>query len=319
MPLICYHASHEQFAPSHLLRLVTLAEAAGFDGVHSSDHFHPWSERQGHSGFTFSWIAAALQATNIPFSMICTPGQRYHPAVTAQAIATLCEMFPGRVGFEMGSGEALNEIITGDDWPEKAQRNERLLQSVQVIRQLLQGREVNAHDLVKVSNAKLYTLPTVQPLLLCAAMSARTAAWAGSWADGLLTTVEKDFDKTKEKVDAFRQNGGGEKPIYLQLGCSYGRVRKQAQEGLFDQWRSNILPREKLESFRAVKDFDNAATAVTMQEVLEAIPVYTDMEALWEKIHSLEALQPERIVIHNINRQQEQFIEDFQHTLVFRS
>src|SRR5688572_26360512 len=123
---IFYHASHEQFPPSELLQLAKMAELAGFDGVHSSDHFHPWSERQGQSGFSFSWIAAAMQATHLPFSMVCAPGQRYHPAIVAQAIATLAEMFPGRFSVELGSGEALNESITGDVWPQKEERNARL-------------------------------------------------------------------------------------------------------------------------------------------------------------------------------------------------
>src|SRR3982750_2350016 len=157
MAQICYHASHEQFSPSHLLQLVQEAERAGFDGIHSSDHFHPWSVRQGQSGFAFSWVAAALQATTLPFSMICIPGQRYHPAIAAQAIATLTEMFPGRISFEMGSGEAINEIITGDPWPPKELRNERLEQSVQIIRSLLRGEEVTFNGHVKVNHARLYT------------------------------------------------------------------------------------------------------------------------------------------------------------------
>lgn len=74
IPEIYYHASHEQFAPLELLQWAKLAEKAGFEGVHSSDHFHPWSERQGQSGFSFSWIAAAMQATKIPFSLVCAPG-----------------------------------------------------------------------------------------------------------------------------------------------------------------------------------------------------------------------------------------------------
>src|SRR5688500_14952285 len=143
MALICYHASHEQFAPSHLLKLVVAAEAAGFDGIHSSDHFHPWGRAQGQSGFTFSWIGAALQATSLHFSMVCAPGQRYHPAIVAQAIATLAEMFPGRINFELGSGEAMNEAITGEEWPDKQTRNERLLQSVTIIRRLLKGEKVS--------------------------------------------------------------------------------------------------------------------------------------------------------------------------------
>ena len=163
IPEIFYHASHEQFAPSELLQWAKLAEKAGFEGVHSSDHFHPWSERQGQSGFSFSWIAAALQATKIPFSMVCAPGQRYHPAIVAQAISTLCELFPGRINFELGSGEALNEIITGEKWPSKEIRNQRLMECVDIIRRLLAGEEVNHDGLVKVKAARLFTLPKKLP------------------------------------------------------------------------------------------------------------------------------------------------------------
>src|SRR5687768_10449511 len=92
-----YHASHEQFAPSELLSCVQLAEQAGFDVAMCSDHFTPWSERQGQSGFAWSWLGAALQATRLSFGMVCAPGQRYHPAIIAQAAATLGEMFPGRI------------------------------------------------------------------------------------------------------------------------------------------------------------------------------------------------------------------------------
>src|SRR5687768_1180174 len=143
MAIVCYHASHEQFSPSELLQYTLMAEQAGFEGIHSSDHFHPWSVRQGQSGFTFSWIAAAMQVTMLPFSMVCAPGQRYHPAIVAQAIATLCELFPGRINFELGSGEALNEVITGEEWPDKKTRNDRLLECVEIIRRLLAGEEVH--------------------------------------------------------------------------------------------------------------------------------------------------------------------------------
>ena len=173
---IAYHASHEQFAPSSLLKYVKLAEQAGFDAIHSSDHFHPWSVRQGQSGFTFSWIAAALQATNLPFSMVCAPGQRYHPAIVAQALATLGEMFPGRINVELGSGEALNETITAEPWPEKKLRNQRLLECADIIRRLLKGEEVSHYGLVKIKEARLYTLPQKLPKLFCAALSEETAA-----------------------------------------------------------------------------------------------------------------------------------------------
>src|SRR5687768_2046557 len=109
-----YHASHEQFAPSLLLQWSQLAEEMGFEAIMCSDHFHPWSERQGQSGFSFAWLGAAMQATSLSFGSVCAPGQRYHPAIVAQATATLAEMFPQRYWVALGSGQLLNEHITGE-------------------------------------------------------------------------------------------------------------------------------------------------------------------------------------------------------------
>src|SRR5687768_6661947 len=143
MARIGFHASHEQHRPSDLLDDVVRAEAAGFELLSCSDHFTPWSERQGESGFAWSWLGAAMHATAVPFRIVNAPGQRYHPAIVAQALATLLELFPGRLVVALGSGEASNEHITGERWPEKPVRNERLLECVHVIRQLLQGEEVS--------------------------------------------------------------------------------------------------------------------------------------------------------------------------------
>lgn len=123
MCLISYHVSHEQFGPVELLGYVQQAEAAGFTAIHSSDHFHPWSKRQGESGFALSWLPVAMQVCKLPFSMVCAPGQRLHPAIVAQAFATISLMFPDRLIVELGSSEALNESVTGEEWPEKAIRN----------------------------------------------------------------------------------------------------------------------------------------------------------------------------------------------------
>ena len=97
MAAIGIHASHEQIAPSALLAAMREAEAAGFERAWSSDHFSPWSERQGESGFAWSWLGAAMQATALPYGVVNAPGQRYHPAIVAQAAATLAELFPGRL------------------------------------------------------------------------------------------------------------------------------------------------------------------------------------------------------------------------------
>src|ERR687895_1730592 len=136
MPVVGLHCSHEQIPPSRLLEDARHAEAAGFGAVMSSDHFSPWSERQGESGFAWSWLGAALQATSLPFGVVNAPGQRYHPAIIAQAAATLVEMFPGRLWVALGSGEAANEHITGGGRPAKPVRERRLRECVDVMRAL---------------------------------------------------------------------------------------------------------------------------------------------------------------------------------------
>src|SRR4029453_6371411 len=136
MPAFGFHASHEQVHPRELLAAVQRAEEAGFDAAMCSDHFAPWSERQGHSGFAWSWLGAALQATSLPFGVVNAPGDRYHPAIIAQAAATLAELFPDRFWVALGTVQAMNEHVTANRWPPKPERNARLKECVEVIRAL---------------------------------------------------------------------------------------------------------------------------------------------------------------------------------------
>lgn len=208
MVRIGYHASHEQFKPSELLKYVQMAEQAGFTLALSSDHFHPWNERQGQSGFAWSWLGAAMCATpSLSYRVVCAPGQRYHPAIIAQAAATLAEMFPNRFWITVGSGQALNESITGDKWPCKADRNARLKECVDVMRSLWAGETVTHRGLVCVEEATLYSRPDVAPVIIGAAITPETAEWLGGWADGLITT-SRPPEQLKKVVDAFRRGGG---------------------------------------------------------------------------------------------------------------
>jgi coenzyme F420-dependent glucose-6-phosphate dehydrogenase len=307
---IAYHASQEQFAPSQLLKFVELAEQAGFTAIHSSDHFHPWSLRQAQSGFTFSWIAAAMHATQLPFSMVCAPGQRYHPAIVAQALATLAEMFPGRIDVELGSGEALNEMITGDPWLDKDSRNKRLLECAQIIRRLLNGEEVSFSGLIKVKEAKLYTLPRQLPKLFCAALSAETAAWAGKWADGLLTTSGSKKDMLKKK-EAFENNGGHGKPLLLQLSFSYAHTKKEAEEEAYHQWRTNACSTDELADLYKPEHFDERLKNVSIKDVAEKTNIITSISELAEHINVCRDVGAQRVVLHNVSRKQEIFITDF--------
>ena len=205
-----YHASHEQFSPRDLLHYVTLAEAAGFDGAFSSDHLNPWSPSQGQSGFAWSWLGAALAITNrMSFGVITVPGGwRYHPVVLAQAIATLGQMFPGRLPWvALGSGQALNEHVVTEHWPEKPERHMRLGEGAAIITSLLQGETVNHDAALTARDAKIWSRPDAPTRLVGAATSEATAYWLGGWAQGLLT-VGTDPARLGAIIKAFRSGGG---------------------------------------------------------------------------------------------------------------
>jgi len=307
---IGYHASHEQFSPSALIELVKQAEEAGFTCINSSDHFHPWSERQGESGFTFAWLGAALQATNLPFGSVCAPGQRYHPAIVAQAIATLGEMFPGRYTVSLGSGEAVNESITGTPWPEKSVRNQRLKSCVEVIRQLLAGQVVTHHGLIHVENARLYTLPSVTPLLFGAAVSSETAGWMGNWVDGLIT-VSQPVEKLAEVIKAFRDGGGIGKPIYLKVQLSYAATEDEALYGAYDQWRTNVLPSNLLSDLHKMDHFSSAANFIKPDDLRSMVNISADPARHIDWIQEYQSLGFDRIFLHNVNLGQQFFIQEF--------
>ena len=308
--MIGYHASHEQFAPSELLRLASLAEKAGFSAINCSDHFHPWSKNQGHSGFSFAWLGAAMVNSSLSFGVVCAPGQRYHPAIVAQAAATLAEMFPQRFWISLGSGEALNERITAQKWPEKNERNQRLFECVQIMKRLFKGETVTHHGLVHVEHAKLYTLPDQAPLMLGAAVTKETAEWMGSWADGLIT-VHRPFEELKKVVDAFRKNGGAGKPVYLKVQLSYGSSEDEALKGAHEQWRTNIFSGSVLGDLWQVEQFDALGEMVQPQEMHKMVRISANLQKHIDWIRQDMELGFDRIILHNVNRYQEQFINVF--------
>ena len=310
MATIGFHSSHEQFRPSELLQYVQQAEAAGFQAAMCSDHFYPWSERQGQSGFAWSWLGAALQATKLPFGLVNAPGQRYNPAIIAQAAATLAEMFPDRLWVAMGSGQALNEHITGTRWPSKAERNARLQEAVTVIRALWAGKTVTHDGMFQIVDAKLYTRPATPPKIIGAAITPATAEWVGSWADGLIT-VAQQRETMQEVVTRFRAGGGANKPMYLQAQHSYAATEQAARDGAYDQWRTNIFPSMVLSELKQPQQFDAAAQFVRQDDLDSSIRISADLERHIAWLQSDLDLGFEHIYVHNVNREQQRFIEAF--------
>ncbi|XXX79450.1 TIGR03885 family FMN-dependent LLM class oxidoreductase [Sorangium sp. So ce134] len=307
---IGYHASHEQIAPSTLLRHVRHAEQAGFAAAMCSDHFHPWSEHQGESGFAWAWLGAALEATSLSFGTVCAPGYRYHPAVIAQAAATLAEMYPGRFWLSIGSGEALNEHITGERWPDHAERTARLEECAEILRALWRGEAVTHRGRVVVEGAKLYTRPAAPPLLLGAAISAATAARVGRWADGLIT-VSQGKEQLREVVRRFREGGGEGKPMVLQAKIAYDADEGAALREAHAQWRTNVLPPRLLASLTAPEHFDAAASFVRPEDVAAQVRVSSDTarHAAW--LREDAELGFDTIYVHNVTLNQQAFIDAF--------
>jgi probable non-F420 flavinoid oxidoreductase len=310
MPLIGYHASHEQFHPADLLRFVQRADRAGFGAAMCSDHFQPWSERQGESGFAWSWLGAAMATTSLSFGTVNAPGQRYHPAIVAQAAATLEALFPGRFWVALGSGEALNECITGDPWPDKDERNARLRECVDVMRSLLAGETVTHRGRVVVDEARLYTRPESPPPLIAAALSPETAAWAAPWADGLIT-VAAPPDQLRDIVEAFRGSGGRDKPMFLQVGLSFAASDEEALEAAHHEWRTNVLPGDLLADLPTPAAFDAAAARVTPDDVARQMRVSADPRRHADWLAADLELGFERVYLHNVHRDQERFIDAF--------
>ena len=311
MTLIGYHASHEQFAPDRLLSYIVAAEEAGFKAAKSSDHFHPWSQRQGQSGFAWTWLGAAMQATHLPFGMISAPGYRYHPAVLAQAAATAALMFPDRFWLALGSGEAINEAMTGAPWPEKAERNAKLEECATIIRALLQGETVTHRGRVTVIEAKLYSRAPRPVPLYGAAVTEATARLLGSWADGLLTTAGSDVERVRRVIEAFRQGGGEGKPVVLQAALSWAATDQKAVEEALHQWSACVIGGEVAWDLRRPADFDLVSSTVREEDLRRLLPVSASPGVHRDWIGRLLELGPAELHLHQVGRNQLDFIEEF--------
>jgi probable non-F420 flavinoid oxidoreductase len=309
--ILGFHASHEQVHPRRLRDDAVAAEAAGFDAVMCSDHLAPWTRHQGHSGFTWSWLGAALQATeHVPMGSFHAPGQRYHPVISAHAIGTVAAMFPGRLPWvALGSGEALNEHVTGDAWPTKPLRMQRLAECVDIMRALWRGAEVTHDGLVTVHEARLWSLPEEPPALFGGAMSASTAGWAAGWADGLLT-VNQPIDTLRGVLAAYR-DAGGRGPAALQVHLSVAPTDDEALRIAVEQWRGNCLPTLLAWDLTQPEQFEAATAHLPPEEVARNVLVSgsTDRHVQW--LGEYLDLGFDALYLHNVGPDNSEFIERF--------
>lgn len=313
---IGYHASHEQFPPSELLRLTERAEELGFEAVLSSDHLAPWSRDRSEGGFAYAWLGAVAVRTRLRLGVVTAPGYRYHPAVVAQAVATVAELAPGRLTPALGSGQALNEHVTGEPWPDKPERNERLAECATVIRALLAGEQVDHDGRVPVRDAELFTLPPEMLPLFGAALTPESAAHVGRWADGLIT-VAGPRRQLEEVIGAFR-SAAGDRPVHIQLHLSWAETDEQARAAAADNWRANALPPEKNEDLRTPADLDRATEGIDAADLEESVLMSADPGVHADRLAELADLGVERTYLHHVGRDQAAFLESYAERVLSR-
>ena len=279
---IGYFLSCEEFGPADLLVQARAAEEAGFHGLWISDHFHPWNDEQGESPFVWSMIGALSQVTSrmsVTTGVTC-PTVRIHPAVLAQATATSAAMLPGRFRFGVGSGEALNEQILGDDWPEADVRLEMLEEAIEVIRKLWTG-EVVSHDgeHYRVRHARLYTRPSHPPPILVSGFGPKSVDLAARVGDGYCIT-----GPDSELISRFRSNGGEGKPVHAGTKVCYGPDEAEARRTVYRIWPNEALPGELAQILPTPEHFEQATSLVTEEMIGESVPCGPNLERHIEMI-----------------------------------
>ncbi|OBF53616.1 LLM class F420-dependent oxidoreductase [Mycobacterium sp. 852002-50816_SCH5313054-b] len=263
-----YFLSCEQFGPKELVDQAKRAEAAGFDALWISDHFHPWNDEQGQSPFVWGVIGALSEATALPVSTAVTcPTVRTHPAIIAHASATAAVQLDGRFVLGVGSGEALNEHILGDSWPSVAVRQEMLQEAVDVIRLLHRGDEVSHRgNHYEVQEARIYTRPEQPVPIYVSGFGPQGAELAGRIGDGYVLAMPDG-----ELVKTFRDSGGGDKPVQAGTKVSWDEDPEAALKVAHRLWANEGLPGQTAQILPRPKDFAALMSLVPPEKVAESV------------------------------------------------
>lgn len=305
MVQIGYALSSEEHTPLDLIRNAQRAEAAGFTYSLISDHFHPWVDAQGHSPFVWSVIGGIATSTahlGLGTGVTC-PTVRTHPAIIAQAAATSAAMMPGRFFLGVGSGEALNEHITGERWPETEIRLEMLEEAIAIMRLLWQGGNQSHHGkYYTVENARLYTLPEQPVQIMIGASGPKAAELAGRLGDGLIST-----SPDKEIVQAFK-GAGGKGPIYGQLTVCWAESDEQAIKTAHEIWPNSAIPGELGQELPTPAHFEQAAQMVKPEDIAKQVTHGPDARGYLEKIDEYVAAGFDQVYLHQIGPDQDGFI-----------
>ncbi|MDQ1583159.1 MAG: coenzyme F420-dependent glucose-6-phosphate dehydrogenase [Microbacteriaceae bacterium] len=316
-----FAAMLEQFAPMEAVELSAFAEQHGFSGVMAADHFQPWVPAQGQSSFVWNVLTAVGERTRGDLGPgVTAPTFRWHPAMVAQASATLAAMYPGRHWLGLGSGEALNEHIIGGYWPEAPERINRMFEAIEIISKLfsasIAGKDVkHAGQFYKLETTRLWTMPEVAPEILVATSGPVTAKRAGKFADGLITVgapLEKISSLFAKFDDGAREAGKDPSamPKVLQLHLSWAPTYEEALRNALVEWPNGGMKFPKGD-IRSPFEMEQMARLVRPEDFEGRLVISEDPDVHRAYIQQFVDLGFDRIYLHNVGRNQREWIETF--------
>jgi coenzyme F420-dependent glucose-6-phosphate dehydrogenase len=320
-PQIGYAAMLEQFHPTEAVELSAYAETKGFSGVMAADHFQPWVPAQGQSAFVWSVLTAIGERTTGDFGPgVTAPSFRWHPALVAQASATLAAMYPGRHWLGLGSGEALNEHIVGGYWPEVAERINRMFEAVEVINKLFTasaaGKDTkHSGEFFKLESTRLWTMPEQRPEVLIATAGPVTAKRAGRTVDGLIT-VGAPLEKISglfQRFDEGQREAGknpSKAPKVLQVHLSWAATDEEALANAMHEWPNGGMKFPKGD-IRSPFEFEQMAKLVRPEDFEGRLVISSDPDEHRAAIQRYADLGFDRIYLHNVGRNQREWIDVF--------
>jgi coenzyme F420-dependent glucose-6-phosphate dehydrogenase len=305
-----YTLSSEEFDAPSLVAQAERAEQAGFAFASISDHFHPWIDAQGASPFVWGTLGAISQRTErieLLTGVTC-PTTRVHPAIIAQAAATTASLLPGRFSLGVGSGENLNEHILGGRWPRVVERQDRLEEAIEVIRELWQGK-LTSHrgEHFTVENARLYSLPDEPPPLLVAVAGERSVELAARRGDGLVGTAP-----VAESVEQFRAEGGEGKPTYGQLHVCWAEDEEAAKKLALEQWPNGALSGSFFLELPLPAHFEEVAEALDEEDIVESVVCGPDPERHRAAIEEYVDAGYDHVYVHQVGPDQDGFFDFYE-------
>jgi coenzyme F420-dependent glucose-6-phosphate dehydrogenase len=307
MMALGYKLSCEEHSAVDLVRYAQMAQDTGFGFALISDHYHPWTDRQGQSPFVWSVLGAIAHATQrlVVGTAVTCPTMRIHPAIIAQAAATTATLMPGRFFLGVGTGENLNEHVVGRGWPETEVRQARLEEAIDVIRLLWRGGNQSHHGrYFTVENARLYSLPDTPPPLYVAVGGPRTADLAGRVADGMIGT-----DPDASLLTTFDRSGGAGKPRYAELTVCWAKDEATARRIAREHWPTAAMESNLSWELPLPQHFESVAELVTEDHVAESIVCGPDPERHLAALRKYAAAGYDHVCIHQVGKDQKGFFE----------